>query len=87
LNDRIFKLQVHNEEMTRALAANKSRDSVIEDGYMKAVLFNYLTTSETQQASNLLGVIFKAFKFSDWEQGEVLGNVRNNQQGNFLNFF
>jgi hypothetical protein len=78
---------VHNEEMTRALAANKSKDSVIEDGYMKAVLFNYLTTSETQQASNLLGVIFKAFKFSDWEQGEVLGNVRNNQQGNFLNFF
>ena len=80
-------MQVHNEEMTRALAANKSKDSVIEDGYMKAVLFNYLTTSETQQASNLLGVIFKAFKFSDWEQGEVLGNVRNNQQGNFLKFF
>ena len=24
LNDKIFKLQVHNEEMTRALAANKS---------------------------------------------------------------
>jgi uncharacterized membrane protein YciS (DUF1049 family) len=36
-------------------------------GYMKTVLFNYLTTSETQQASSLLGVIFKAFKFSDLE--------------------
>lgn len=73
-----YKIQKANEESTEKLKTELSNS--LNAHYLKNILKRYFTTNDATVQESLLKVVFKVMKFSDEEQGEVMGTWQDNNK-------